>query len=1447
MTALGNPLTVDSITVRGLDTSDTLRSDIASVSLYRDDGNGMYGPEDMLVGAPAAFSADASGTGVTFNDIDSVVTPGTPAAFWVVYTIGPSPGDGHEIGSQVLATDVTVANATVLPFSPIISANGGNTIDIDTSPPVTSATGVPPGWSNAATVTLTATDTGSGVAQTYYTIDGGVPQLYSVPLAITAEGTTTVAYWSVDNVGNIEMPKTATVLIDASGPSAPVVTASVATTVAIDVSWTPSTDSLSGLDHYSLFMANGTLVTTTTATAYRVTGLASATSYGFYVRAYDVAGNATQSNTATATTLDATPPTTTLTYPPPNGNAGWWTVAPSVSATTSKPAVTYYNFNSPGPPWDVLGTTITPPEGISTLYYFSSDGMALPEPTRSVRFKVDTQPPPSPEASAAPGPSFSINVTWNAVTDPTSGLANYKVSRSTGELVGQTSQTSYHVVGLSAATTYGFQVKAYDVAGNVSASNIASATTLGNSVSLGPTPPHVATTSDTDVCAMCHRVHTSAAQVPTGLDVSGGRANALVVGTIPEGSGDVLLCYTCHGLETLGSMHDVESEFTSGPGHSLTPSASPFGPTYKECSDCHDSHGSAKTASGTPYPALLRARDASGNFVYSGDTYCTTCHTVRAGSEFPGYSVWRLTAHAGLPGPASGTDINCSICHTPHASAIQPNIVGTIAPPAVLATMTVPANDRRFCVVCHSDAERTWEGTSTFAASAHGASLATVSIQGEWAAPGASRRVGECQSCHAPMGASDGHGGVIPDLLQKAGAPLCYKCHGPSGPAKTDLQSIGYKPVPVVSLLAAYDSGSQGTGFGDLELFTRDSTATTTLTGPRSYLSGRVGAMAVGDVDGEGGKELVVGRTGTSRVTVLSHSPFEGLAPLIGDRTLLAPATYLAVADVLDDVDNRAELITADGDTVRVYRWNTLSQTFDSITATTLPGTITGLAAGDILGGTHADLAVTTNAPDRLVVLTQGTPTSLSISGSYPTHASPCGPSIGDINNDGHGEIAVANAGELSPTLSVYGDDGTDLMDGGSTTDASPTATAIGNVLPGVTEPGTSGDEIALALGSTSGAERVEVFARSGSGLAAPQSYDFPAHSDPDALAMGDVDGDGRSELVVGLGGLFSTTPTSATAPGVGIIHASSDGTTIGTVDVLSAGGVQLAGSTVVLCANLGSIGPSRHPVEAAVSAHVSTETAPFPEHVSCDDCHNVHAATDATAAAPALPGVEQGAWGVSMSGPVPVLLTGVTQEYELCFKCHASYGTWTPLSGVSPVASQFDPDNASFHPVEAPAKPTNAVGQTLATPLVVGSRITCSDCHGNSAGRGSSPTGEPNGPHSSPSAPLLVKPVLGTSADDIQSLCYSCHLFGIYGNGNLDDTPTQSSGFVNPSGANPKLHAYHTSLGLQCSSCHVAHGSASMPYGLRDDVGWTADTSGAGGGECTNGCHGGASKTYHR
>jgi hypothetical protein len=85
------------------------------------------------------------------------------------------------------------------------------TLKIDDIPPSTAASMSPTspngssGWfTTSVDITLVAGDAESGVAATYYAIDGGAPQTYTTTFTFNQLGSHTVTYWSVDNAGNVE-------------------------------------------------------------------------------------------------------------------------------------------------------------------------------------------------------------------------------------------------------------------------------------------------------------------------------------------------------------------------------------------------------------------------------------------------------------------------------------------------------------------------------------------------------------------------------------------------------------------------------------------------------------------------------------------------------------------------------------------------------------------------------------------------------------------------------------------------------------------------------------------------------------------------------------------------------------------------------------------------------------------------------------------------------------------------------------------------------------------------------------------------------------------------------------------------------------------------------------------------------------------------------------------
>ncbi|MRV70307.1 hypothetical protein GJ700_01045 [Duganella sp. FT92W] len=87
----------------------------------------------------------------------------------------------------------------------------------DTTPPVTTSNAPTAPANHDTTVTFSATDNSSGVAATYYKVNGGAQQTGNAAVFST-DGTYALQFWSVDKAGNTEQPKSATVTIDKSAP-----------------------------------------------------------------------------------------------------------------------------------------------------------------------------------------------------------------------------------------------------------------------------------------------------------------------------------------------------------------------------------------------------------------------------------------------------------------------------------------------------------------------------------------------------------------------------------------------------------------------------------------------------------------------------------------------------------------------------------------------------------------------------------------------------------------------------------------------------------------------------------------------------------------------------------------------------------------------------------------------------------------------------------------------------------------------------------------------------------------------------------------------------------------------------------------------------------------------------------------------------------------------------
>ena len=149
------------------------------------------------------------------------------------------------------------------------------------------------GWYRSnASVSLSATDAGSGVNATFYRIGtSGSWSGYSSSFVISNDGNHTVEFYSMDNAGNIESVKSISVKIDKTSPTLIInQTAGFEATVNYAIiSWI-GTDAMTGIDHFEVSIDGGAFASVGMAMSHNFSTLADGT-HDVTVKAVDVAGN----------------------------------------------------------------------------------------------------------------------------------------------------------------------------------------------------------------------------------------------------------------------------------------------------------------------------------------------------------------------------------------------------------------------------------------------------------------------------------------------------------------------------------------------------------------------------------------------------------------------------------------------------------------------------------------------------------------------------------------------------------------------------------------------------------------------------------------------------------------------------------------------------------------------------------------------------------------------------------------------------------------------------------------------------------------------------------------------------------------------------------------------------------------------------------------------------
>jgi hypothetical protein len=170
--------------------------------------------------------------------------------------------------------------------------------------------------------------------------------------------------------------------------------------------------------------------------------------------------------------------------------------------------------------------------------------------------------------------------------------------------------------------------------------------------------------------------------------------------------------------------------------------------------------------------------------------------------------------------------------------------------------------------------------------------------------------------------------------------------------------------------------------------------------------------VAVGDFNGDGRQDLVVGSAGSNTVSILLG---DGTGSF-GAATNVATGSGVAVGDF--NGDGRQDLVATNGssNTVSVLLGDGTGS-FGAATSFVVGTAPTLVAVGDFNGDGELDLAVTNNGADSVSVLLGNGTGSFGAATNFVVGTAPVGIAVGDFNGDGQLDLAVANNGSNSVSI----------------------------------------------------------------------------------------------------------------------------------------------------------------------------------------------------------------------------------------------------------------------------------------------------------------------------------------------------------------------------------------------------------------------------------------------
>jgi hypothetical protein len=439
------------------------------------DENGAY------VGS-ATVTLTASDTESGVASVEYSLDGGAFAAYTAPVTVN-TPGQ-HTVRFRATDNAGNISNAQSVAFQVVDTPNPDDTAP-EVSATVAGERNDAGAYVGTATVTVAATDAGSGVASVEYSLDGAPYAAYTAPVAVDQPGAHTLRARATDRAGNTSEPQTVEfTVVDAPGPDTtpPTVTAAVAGDQDAQGAYVGSatvtvtaTDAESGVDTVEYAVDGGAYAPYTAPVTVTATG-----EHTVAFRATDEAGNTSVPGSVRFTVVDApnpdnTAPAATATVAGSRDDTGAYVGAATVTvtATDADSGVATVEYSLDGAPYAAYTAPVTVNQpGAHTLSYRASDRAGNTSTPASVSFSVvapsgDTTPPTvdaaiSGQLNAGWAYVGSATVTLTA-SDSGSGLMRVEYALDGRGYVVYTGPVTVNTPG-----THTFTYRATDRAGNVS-------------------------------------------------------------------------------------------------------------------------------------------------------------------------------------------------------------------------------------------------------------------------------------------------------------------------------------------------------------------------------------------------------------------------------------------------------------------------------------------------------------------------------------------------------------------------------------------------------------------------------------------------------------------------------------------------------------------------------------------------------------------------------------------------------------------------------------------------------------------------------------------------------------------------------------------------------------------------------------------------------------------